>query len=422
MSARPAIQDPPETAREASRAGLWTAIFLPYAVGYFLSYLLRNVNAVLAPEFQRTMGLSSADLGLLTGAYLAAFALAQLPIGVLLDRYGPRRVQMGLLLVAAAGCGAFALGTGLGPLILARGLIGLGVSGCLMAAFKAFSQWFPADRQASLNAAIMISGGLGALTASTPFSWLEPLVGWRWIFAGLMGVAVLTAVLILRMPDQPIRQPAAGLAGQLAELKSIQSSDTYWSAAPMAAMMIGGFIAIQGLWAMPWLTTVSGLPREDAALYLLLLNVALMAGYAAMATQLRRALRRGLSLAHILTIGGAAALATSLALVLNPESGYALWLLLGLAFSSTNLIYAHHASAYPPSFAGRANTSLNLGVFIGGFGLQWGFGMVVDAAQDRGLPSATALPLAWGLLIGLQAASLLWFFLSGRKLRSRFKS
>lgn len=404
-----------QTSPSSRSAPLWAAIFLPYALGYFFSYLLRNVNAVLAPELLKTLAMSSADIGLLTGAYLAAFALAQLPMGVLLDRHGPRRVQTGLLLIAALGCAGFALGQTLTQLMVARGLIGLGVAGCLMAAYKAFSQWFPAHRQASLNAAIMVSGGLGALTASSPLGLLLSAVGWRSIFAGLVAVALLAAWLVHRMPDKPTAAAHQTLADQLEGLKSILASRSFRNMAPMAAMMIGGFIAIQGLWAMPWLTAVAGFSRDEAAFCLLLLNAAMMAGYTAIATFLGRALERGLTLPGILLLGGTAALLVSLALLLGLWPGYGLWLLLGLAFSTTNLLYAHHAGCYGVALAGRANTCLNLGVFIGGFGLQWGFGIVVDAAQAGGASHSEALTLAWGLLLGLQAASLAWFALGGRE-------
>ena len=89
---------------------LWLRVFLPFAAGYYLSYLLRTVNAVIAPELTRELALSAADLGLLTSAYLLAFAAFQIPLGLLLDRHGPRRVEAGLLLVAAAGTLLFAFG------------------------------------------------------------------------------------------------------------------------------------------------------------------------------------------------------------------------------------------------------------------------------------------------------------------------
>jgi MFS family permease len=187
---------------------LWLRVFLPFAAGYYFSYFVRNVNAVIAPELTRELGVSAADLGLLTSAYLLAFGAVQLPLGLALDRWGPRRVETGLLLIAAAGCGLFALGGTLPQLAVARGLIGLGVSACLMASFKAFGQWFGVERQASLNAAIMAAGGLGALTASTPLSpGRFPQFGWRAVFIALAspGLGRAAAFSARRTSPRPAR-------------------------------------------------------------------------------------------------------------------------------------------------------------------------------------------------------------------------
>lgn len=393
---------------------LWLQVFLPYAVGYFLSYLLRTVNAVMAPELSNGLGISAADLGLLTSAYLAAFAAMQLPLGICLDRFGPRRVQAALLCVAALGCAGFALGQNLAQLFLARALIGAGVSASLMAAYKSFSLWFPPSRQASLNAAIMVAGGLGALTSSSPFSFLLPIVGWRSIFAGLALLAVAVALLILRSPDKPVAQQTQGLGDQLTVVGRIMGSRSFWRFAPLIATVNGGFTALQSLWAVPWLTEVVGLERSEAAWYLLLLNVALMAGYATVATQLHRLTRRGWGLGHIMVGGGVLLQLTSLALIVGVPGGSAPWVLLGLVYATTNLTYAHHASRYPSAVSGRANTCLNLAMFLGSFGFQWGFGLVADLAQAYGTTRGDGLSIAWELLLGLQFASLLWFTLSRR--------
>jgi MFS family permease len=122
---------------------LWLKLFLPFAGAYFLSYLYRTANAVIGPVLSAELALGAAGLGLLTSAYFLSFAAAQLPLGMLLDRFGARRVESGLLLIAAVGAAVFALGQGIAELAVGRALIGLGVSACLMAAFKAFSLWFP---------------------------------------------------------------------------------------------------------------------------------------------------------------------------------------------------------------------------------------------------------------------------------------
>ena len=163
---------------------LWIRLFLPFAAGYFLSYLFRTVNAVIGPVLARELALPDNALGLLTSTYFLAFGAAQLPLGILLDRYGPRRVEAGLLLLAASGAAVFALSDTLAGLATGRALIGLGVAACLMASFKAFSMWFPPERQASLTGWIMASGGLGALAASKPLELALGFASWREIALG----------------------------------------------------------------------------------------------------------------------------------------------------------------------------------------------------------------------------------------------
>lgn len=193
----------------------WGRIFLPFALGYYLSYLLRTVNAVISPELTQGLGLSAADLGLLTSTYFLAFGLAQIPVGIALDRFGPRRVEGVLLLMAAAGSAAFALGDSMAGLGAARALIGLGVSACLMGALKGFALWYPPERQSSMTGFIMAAGALGALTASAPVEAALPLLGWRGVFWIIAVVAFVVAVMIFRaLPDAsaPAAQGSLGEA------------------------------------------------------------------------------------------------------------------------------------------------------------------------------------------------------------------
>ncbi|MCX7150753.1 MAG: MFS transporter, partial [Rhodocyclales bacterium] len=262
---------------------LWRRVFLPFAAGYFFSYFLRNVNAVIAPELTRELGVSAADLGLLTSGYLLAFGAAQLPLGLALDRYGARRVEAFLLLIAASGCALFAVGTSLTELAIARALIGLGVSSCLMASFKSFSQWFGVERQASLNAAIMAAGGLGALTASTPLSWAIPQFGWRAVFVALTVAGIAAAAGVFSTPDKPGSARPEPMRSQIGGLVEVLASRVFWRYAPLSTLNIGGLMALQGLWAVPWLMNFSGLTRSAAAAHLLLMGSGMLAGSLAIA-------------------------------------------------------------------------------------------------------------------------------------------
>ncbi len=401
----------PPVGRRGSSPNPWLRVFLPFAVGYFLSYLLRNINAVIAPELTREFGVSAAGLGLLTSAYLVAFGAFQLPLGILLDRYGPRRVESLLLLVAASGAALFALGQSLPQLVLARALIGLGVSACLMASFKAFSQWFPVERQASLNSAIMAAGGLGALTASVPFGWVLPLIGWRSAFFAIAGLGTLAALLIATMPDKPVETGRENLAEQLRGLAQVFSSRVFWRFAPQTGLIVGGFMAIQGLWAVPWLMKFSGYSREVSAAHLFLTSIGTLIGFVSIAAFVTRLAARGIHPERLLIVGIGCGLLVSLLILEDAAPTHLLWFCMGIAFSVGNLSYALLSRHFPLRLVGRANTALNLLTFVGAFSVQWGFGAAVDVFSASGLSPHDAFRRSFALLLALQAASFSWFLL-----------
>ena len=388
---------------------IWRRVFLPFAAGYFFSYFLRNVNAVIAPELTRELGVSATDLGLLTSAYLLAFGAAQLPLGLALDRYGARRVESFLLLIAASGCALFAAGTSLTELAIARGLIGLGVSACLMASFKSFSQWFGVERQASLNAAIMAAGGLGALTATTPLSWAIPQFGWRAVFVALAVAGVAAAAGIFSTPDKPDSPHTESVRTQVAGLVEILTSGVFWRYAPQSTLLVGGLMAMQGLWAVPWLMNFSGLQRSAAAAHLLLMGSGMLGGSLAIAFGVLPLARRGVTPLRLLQVGIGLGLFATLLIVCGAEPSEPLWFALGLVFSVGNLAYALLQRHYAAALAGRVNTALNLTVFVGAFCIQWGFGSAVDILQAAGHAPRVAYQITFGGLLALQVLSWLWF-------------
>lgn len=384
-------------------------LFLPFAAGYFLSYLLRNVNAVIAPELTRELGVSAADLGLLTAAYLLAFSSFQLPLGVLLDRYGPRRVEAALLLIAAAGSAGFALGTDLGQLALARAAIGLGVCACLMAAYKAFSVWYAAERLPSLNAAVMVAGGLGALVATTPLAWAVPVFGWRGLFGVLAGLTALAALAIFWTPEKPASRAAGTLAVQLRELGGVLISRDFWRYAPMAGAYLGGFIAVQGLWAVPWLMQVQGYSREVAAWHLLLTTLAMISGSLGTALFIGPLRRRGIAPGQVLIAANVLGLLAMAAVWQGMGSSHLMWFVLGVVYAVGNLAYAELTTRFDPALAGRVNTALNLCTFIGAFAIQWGYGVLLDRLVAMGWTLADSHRASFAGLAALQAASLGWY-------------
>ena len=388
---------------------LWRRLVPAYAAGYFLSYGLRSVNAVIAPELIRDLGITSADMGLLTSAYFLAFGLFQLPLGLLLDRFGPRRVEAALLLLAAAGCALFGAGQTLTTLVLGRALIGLGVSSCLMASFKAFSQWFPVERLPSLTATIMVAGGLGALSASVPVEAALPLLGWRGMFYLFAALLVASAGFLMTVPDRTALAHSEPLGQQVRTLLGIFGKRVFWLFAPQGCLCSGGFMAVQGLWAVPWLMEVNGAARADAAGVLFLLGLAMLSGFVFVATCSRWLARNGVAPMTLLTLGIGIGLLVEAAIIADLARPAWLWPMLGLSFSLSNVAYSQLSAEFPVELSGRVNTALNLMVFVGAFGLQWGIGALVDGLTVGGVARTQAFRITFSVLLVLQALAFGWY-------------
>ncbi|MEN9373682.1 MAG: hypothetical protein RIR79_1234 [Pseudomonadota bacterium] len=394
---------------------LWLRLVPAYALGYFLSYGLRSVNAVIAPDLMREMGISAVELGMLTSAYFLAFGLFQLPLGVLLDRFGPRRVEAVLLLVAAGGCALFAVGNSLQTLVLARALIGLGVSACLMASFKAFSQWFEVQRLASLNATVMVAGGLGALSASVPIEMALPFIGWRGIFMAASGSLVLAAGFLWTVPDQTSTEKPQPFAQQLQALGSIYRSRIFWRFAPLSCLSVGSYMALQGLWAVPWMMEVAGLTRSASANVLLIMSIAMLVGFLLIASGSIWLARQGIAPRMLFVFGMVLALVGQLGIVLELAPSIVVWSVMGFAFSFSNIAYPQLTAHFDKALSGRVNTALNLIVFLGAFGLQWGVGALVDWFTVGGMERVSAFRTSFALLLAAQGLAFIWFWVPIRE-------
>ena len=404
---------------QTNTRSLWIRLFLPFAAGYFLSYLYRTVNAIIGPVLARELSLPDNALGLLTSTYFLAFGLAQLPLGMLLDRFGPRKVEASLLVIAAAGAAVFGFSDNLTGLAIGRALIGLGVSACLMASFKAFAQWFPPEQQASLTGWIMASGGLGALAASKPLALALGFASWQQIAFALAATTLLVAIVLFSsVPDKPATGKTDTLAEQLAGVRSIFANRHFWRYAPMAFAFTGGFMAVQGLWASRWMTVLEGMSSAQIASRLTWLSLSLLAGFLFMGFFATGLQRRGIKMESLYFVSMLVALACFGVIVLQPSLGSDLmWPLLGICFSLSNLAYSLVAKAFPPSMSGRASTALTLLAFAGAFGLQWGVGALVDGLQAISWTVEAAYRAAFITLLCIQALAMLWLFVPVRDQR-----
>ena len=356
-----------------ARAAVW--VFLCFAFAYFISALLRGVTATLAPEFSAELGLSAGDLGLLAGAFFLGFALTQLPLGSALDRYGPRRVLIAFLLAAVLGCVAFALARSFVGLTLARALIGVGVSACLMGPMTTFRRRYAPVVQMRANSWMLMTGSLGMVASTLPVQWLLPVLGWRglfWAIAGALGVATLA--IAWRVPGD-VRRPARAASVPESGYLEIFRHPTFQRFAPLGFFHYGGMIAVQSLWAGPWLVNVSGLAPAEAARGLFAINVSMLIAFMSWGVVVPRLYARGWTAQRLVVLGAPLAVgALALATMLGSRASAWNWALFCVSSTFAALLQPALGQAFPAHLAGRALAAYNLVIFAGVFVLQWGSG------------------------------------------------
>jgi MFS family permease len=399
------------TAPRLTGVAVFFYVFLPFALGHYLSTLLRNVNAVLAPDLMGALALTPGELGLLTSAFFFAFALVQLPVGIALDRWGPRRVQLSMMLVGALGALLFARGTGFGQLLVARAVMGLGLGGCFMAAVKAVSTWITPNKLPSVHGYLIAVGGLGAASATMPVRLVLDYTDWRGLFAILAGLTACSGLLIaLVYPRDKGPQPKRGPLGQA--LREVFRAPVFRNTASLVLIPHAVFFGIQGLWIGRWLSDVARFP-DDAVAYLLYMGMAsVIFGAIGVGMITEWAGRRGIAPLDVAAAGIAVFLLVQAAFVLNYKPSFQLLsVLFTLVGTITGIEYAIIAQSMPRELTGRAATCLNLLIFIGAFVVQAGFGLLVGLwpLDDAGQTPAMAYRMAFAVLVLVQLPGLVGF-------------
>ncbi|SDH59450.1 MULTISPECIES: MFS transporter [Bradyrhizobium] len=309
----------------AKNRSLLLRVFLPFVAAYYLSFLFRTINATMSETLTSEFGLSAGDLGLLTSVYFLTFAIAQIPIGILLDRYGPRRIQSTLLLAVAVGAALFAVADNFPLLLAGRAVIGLGVAAALTAGLKALVIWFPKERVPLLNGVMIMLGALGAVTATLPADALLAAVGWRMIFElSAVLAACCAAVIYFVVPEASVASVVSGPTAL--GLRTIYSDCRFWRLAPLSAGCIGTAWALQGLWAAPWLADVEALDRPTVMRHLFIMAIALSLAALLMGLAADRLRRRGVDPKVALGVVGAVFILVQMALIVRlPLPSYFAW-------------------------------------------------------------------------------------------------
>jgi MFS family permease len=357
------------------------------------------------------LALGAGDLGLLTSAYFLTFAAAQLPVGILLDRYGPRRVQSGLMLIAAGGAALFAVSDSFLSLLASRALIGLGVAAALAAALKAIILWFPKERLPLANGWMVALGALGAVTATEPAEFLLAWMDWRGLFELFavltLGCAVATYFIV---PEASSTTAAPSKASEVG-LRAVYTDARFWRLAPLSATFIGTAWALQGLWAAAWLTDVEGFERGALVRHLLVMAIAVCLGALLIGVAADRLRRFGIGPRALLALVAAIFVLAQFALILRClSSSYVLWAVIAAVGAAPVLSYAILAEYFPKEMAGRANAALNVFHMGGAFAVQCVTGIVIQAwAKQAGLYPEIAYQVAFALNLALQIIALTWF-------------
>ncbi|MDC9720698.1 MAG: MFS transporter [Gammaproteobacteria bacterium] len=387
-------------------------LFLPFAFGYFLSFLYRVVNVVIAPDLVQEFGLNANQMGFISSIYLLTFALCQLPLGLLLDRYESRKVSAALLLLAALGALVFSCADSAIGLLIGRGLIGIGVSACLMAAFTAYANLLPSQKLPLVNGLQLMAGGLGVVSASTPVQWFLTWGDWRLLFQALAIASVLSSILVYTLvPKYNIRSQGLNLGQQLFQLWQVVKSPRFYQLAPLSVATQGVFGAFVGLWSGYWLRDYLALSETEAAQVILTMALAMTAGFVVLGWLAANLQRFGIS-AYVVSVSGMVVYIVSQWVIIQELSQWhhLWWSVSGFFGTSGVLMYAYLSQAVPKGLVGRVNTSLNLCVFVVAFACQWGLGVVVNLwpADAQGVYPQSAYATAWLWGLGLQLLALAW--------------
>ena len=394
------------------------SVFFVFAFGYFISCLLRAITATLSPVLTSEFNLLAADLGLLAGGYFLGFACMQIPLGYLLDKYGPKKIVTSFLLIALIGIISFALAKSFSGLLISRILIGVGVSACLMAPLTGYRIWYAENQQQRANSWMLMVASLGFLSSTLPVQLLLPSFGWRWIFGGIALLTLLSILLMLLfIPNWNLnKNRVLENSDKTGSLSDVWKNRFFISVIPMGLFNYGGLMAIQTLWAGPWMIRVSGYTPLESATGLFWINVTMLISFFLWGYFLPKINSIGFSATRILKLGLPVGFLVMLTIIiLGPKAGafhITMFILSSIFLSVTQpavgLSFAGHS-------AGKALTSFNLLIFAGTFVMQWLMGFVIDIVKSLGHSEIFAFKSAFSVFLILSIISYIFFLVLNKK-------
>ena len=393
-------------------------VFFVFAFGYFLSCLLRAITATLSPVLTLEFELMAADLGLLAGGYFLGFASMQIPLGYLLDKFGPKKIVSSFLLIAFIGTVSFALAQNFSGLLVSRILIGVGVSACLMAPLTGYRIWFAENQQQRANSWMLMIASLGFLSSTLPIQLLLPAFGWRWIFGGIAALILISIFLMLAFIPKWDHQKNESLDNQTSKgsLADVWKNKFFISVIPMGLFNYGGLMAIQTLWAGPWMVRVAGYTPIESATGLFWINITMLISFFLWGYFLPKITNLGFSALKILKLGLPVSFLIMLTIIILGSKAGAFYITLFILSSiflsvtqpAVGLSFASH-------LAGKALTSFNLLIFLGTFIMQWVMGLVIDLVKTFGYTEIIGFKAAFSFFLFLSLISYIFFLIINKK-------
>ena len=393
-------------------------VFFVFAFGYFLSCLLRAITATLSPVLTLEFELMAADLGLLAGGYFLGFASMQIPLGYLLDKFGPKKIVSSFLLIAFIGTVSFALAQNFSGLLVSRILIGVGVSACLMAPLTGYRIWFAENQQQRANSWMLMIASLGFLSSTLPIQLLLPAFGWRWIFGGIAALILISIFLMLAFIPKWDHQKNESLDNQTSKgsLADVWKNKFFISVIPMGLFNYGGLMAIQTLWAGPWMIRVAGYTPLESATGLFWINITMLVSFFLWGYFLPRITNLGFSALKILKLGLPVSFLVILIIIILGSKAGAFYITLFI-LSSIFLSVTQPAVglSFQSHLAGKALTSFNLLIFLGTFIMQWVMGLVIDLVKNYGYTEIIGFKAAFSFFLFLSLISYIFFLIINKK-------
>ena len=397
-------------------------IFLVFALGYFISNLLRAITATIAPELVSEFNLTSGELGLLGGAYFLGFASIQIPLGYLLDSKGPRKIVSYFLILTIIGLVLFSLAQNLMMLLISRILIGMGVGACLMGPLTAYRIWFQDETQQRANSWMLMVGAIGMLSSSLPVQYFLPVIGWRAIFLSLAVLTLLCIILIIIfIPAWHLKNITNEKLNE-SELNTVWKNPLFLSLVPMGLFTYGGFFAIQTLWAGPWMIRVAGYTPEESAQGLFLIYFAMLVSFFFWGYFVPKFSKNIQDAIRLLKFGAPISLIVlTIIIYLGPKAGAIHWAVFIVSSVFLSLTQPAVGMAFSFSNAGKALTSFNLLLFIGAFFMQWIIGLIIDVGMSLNFSEVNSFKLAMLFVLITSLFSYL-FFIKKNKISSVYEN